>query len=111
VIHSGSCHCGAATFEVEAPADLKLTECNGSVIFARHLSRAKASIYTFDSAEAKHHYCQTCGIKSFYIPRSHPDGYSVNARCLDDKNIKSVNITPFDGKNWEDNIDVLPNSR
>jgi hypothetical protein len=63
--------------------------------------------YTFDTHEAKHLFCRKCGIKSFYIPRSHPDGISVNVRCLDDSTITSINITPFDGRNWEANIDQL----
>ena len=67
--------------------------------------------YTFDTAEAKHFFCKTCGIKSFYIPRSHPDGYSVNVRCLDESTIKSIKIKPFDGKNWEDNIELLRKAR
>jgi hypothetical protein len=42
-----------------------------------------------------------CGIKAFYVPRSHPDGYSVNARCLDDVDMKQLTIIASDGKNWE----------
>jgi hypothetical protein len=57
--------------------------------------------YTFDSGVAKHLFCKFCGIKSFYIPRSHPDGVSINARCLDPGTIEDMNIKPFDGKNWE----------
>jgi hypothetical protein len=40
-------------------------------------------------------------VKSFYIPRSHPDGVSVNARCLDDVVIESLTVLPFDGRNWD----------
>jgi hypothetical protein len=40
-------------------------------------------------------------VKSFYVPRSHPDGYSVNARCLDPTTIDSIAVRPFDGRNWE----------
>jgi len=57
--------------------------------------------YRFDSGVAKHLFCKFCGIKSFYIPRSHPDGVSVNARCLDPGTVKDMNIKQFDGKNWE----------
>lgn len=39
--------------------------------------------YTFDTGEAKHKFCNICGIKSFYIPRSNPDGVDVNVRCLE----------------------------
>jgi hypothetical protein len=40
-------------------------------------------------------------VKSFYRPRSNPDGWSVNARCLDDPDSLSITITPFDGRDWE----------
>jgi len=40
-------------------------------------------------------------VKSFYVPRSHPDSYSVNARCLDDGSVEAMTIVPKDGKNWE----------
>ena len=46
-------------------------------------------------------FCSYCGVKSFYIPRSHPDGISVNARCIDGGSIASMKIVPFDGQNWE----------
>jgi len=119
--HSGGCHCGAIRFEVDAPAELSVTECNCSICTRSgnlHLFVDKAHFrllqgednltrYSFDSHEAKHLFCRTCGIKSFYIPRSHPDGYSVNARCLDEGTISAINITPFDGRNWEQNIDKL----
>ncbi len=52
---------------------------------------------------AKHYFCRTCGIKSFYVPRSNPDGYSVNANCLDPGTVRSTHVTPFDGRNWEAN--------
>jgi hypothetical protein len=57
--------------------------------------------YTFNTGVAKHHFCKHCGVKSFYIPRSHPDGVSVNARCLDDVAIDSLTVLPFDGRNWD----------
>lgn len=121
MIHKGSCHCGAVKYEVEAPADLEVTECNCSICSRSaylHLIVPKDKFklisgennltqYTFDTHEAKHLFCKTCGIKSYYIPRSHPDGISVNARCLDDSTINSISIEQFDGKNWEQNIDKL----
>lgn len=121
VTHTGSCHCGAVRFEVEAPADLEVSECNCSIcsrsaylhlIVPRsrfHLLSGEdnLSTYTFDTHEAKHLFCKTCGIKSYYIPRSHPDGVSVNVRCLDPATIRSMQVEFFDGKNWEQNIDKL----
>jgi hypothetical protein len=32
---------------------------------------------------------------AFYVPRSNPDGYSVNVRCLDPATVETVDITPL----------------
>ena len=63
--------------------------------------------YTFNTGVARHHFCSHCGVKSFYIPRSHPDGVSVNVNCLDPETIEDVEITPFDGQKWEQNVSKL----
>jgi len=113
--HSGSCHCGRVRIEVLAPPGLDLIECNCSMCARsgylhlivgagefRLLSGADDLVeYTFGTGVAKHRFCRHCGVKSFYVPRSHPDGYSVNARCLDPATIKSMTIRPFDGLDWE----------
>ncbi len=57
--------------------------------------------YTFNTGVAKHFFCSICGVKSFYVPRSHPDGISVNARCIDAGSIESMSIQPFNGREWE----------
>jgi hypothetical protein len=57
--------------------------------------------YQFNTGTAKHLFCKVCGIKSFYVPRSHPNGVSVNARCLDPGTVAAMHIRPFDGANWE----------
>jgi hypothetical protein len=56
---------------------------------------------------ARHLFCSRCGVKSFYVPRSNPDGYSVNARCLEPGTIESRALEPFDGRNWEANAEAL----
>ena len=125
ITHTGGCHCGAVRFEVDAPADIEVTECNCSICSksgSLHLIVNKdqfrllqgednLATYTFDTHEAKHYFCKTCGIKSFYVPRSHPDGFSVNARCLDEGTVTSMTISQFDGKNWEDNVEALRRKR
>jgi hypothetical protein len=117
ILHTGGCHCGRVRFEVDAPADLEVTSCNCSMcektgylhlIVPRSRLRLLTSwddiaTYTFNTGVAKHYFCRTCGIKSFYVPRSNPDGYSVNARCLDAGTVRSMHVTPFDGRNWEAN--------
>ena len=57
--------------------------------------------YTFNTGVAQHLFCRVCGVKSFYRPRSNPDGWSVNARCLDHPEALTIEIEPFDGRNWE----------
>ena len=120
-IHTGGCHCGRVRFEVEAPAHIEADECNCSICAKcgyLHLIVAKdkfrllqgedaLNTYTFNTGAAQHHFCRHCGIKSFYIPRSHPDGVSVNVRCLGEGTVKSIRITPFDGQNWEQNVAEL----
>jgi hypothetical protein len=115
VKHAGGCHCGRVRFEVFAPAEIEVSECNCSICGRSgflHLivpkSRFKLlqgsevlSTYSFNTGVARHLFCKICGIKSFYVPRSNPDGYSVNVRCLDAGTIKKISVTPFDGQNWE----------
>ena len=97
VTHRGGCHCGAVAFEVDAPARLTVSECNCSIcrmtgylhlIVPRtrfRLLRGAESLveYRFHTGTARHLFCRHCGVKSFYVPRSNPDGYSVNLRCLE----------------------------
>jgi hypothetical protein len=59
------------------------------------------SSYRFNSGVAEHLFCKVCGVKSFYRPRSNPDGWSVNARCLDDREALDLRVGLFDGQNWE----------
>ncbi|HTS53138.1 MAG TPA: hypothetical protein VMH26_07685, partial [Burkholderiales bacterium] len=63
--------------------------------------------YTFNTHVAQHMFCRVCGIRPFYIPRSNPDGISVNLRCLDRASVQSVKVLPFDGRNWESGAATL----
>lgn len=121
VIHTGGCHCGSVEWTVEAPAVLDTHTCNCSICEIHHyqhllvpesrftLTRGEEflSLYTFGSELAKHYFCSQCGVKSFYIPRSNPDGVSVNARCIKSETIDAVYDTPFDGRNWDKNAASL----
>lgn len=119
--HTGGCHCGTVRFEIEAPAAIEVTRCNCSICrMTGHLhlfvSRANFQLlsgeddlrtYTFNTRVAQHYFCRHCGIKSFYVPRSHPEGISVNANCIDPATLASIDVTDFDGQNWEQNIGEL----
>ena len=124
-VHRGGCHCGAVRFEVEAPADAELVDCNCSLCSAAgflhlivpaadfRLVRGGAALaeYRFNTRLARHFFCRHCGVKSFYVPRSHPDGVSVNARCLDAGTLAGNPVRPFNGRDWEASIDSLHAAR
>jgi hypothetical protein len=57
--------------------------------------------YSFNTGTAKHLFCSVCGVKSFYVPRSHPDGFSINARCLDPGTLEAMSVNAVNGKEWE----------
>jgi hypothetical protein len=115
IIHHGGCHCGRVRFEVLAPETLDVDECNCSICrmsaylhlivpadrFKLTSGSEALTSYTFNTGTAKHLFCAFCGVKSFYVPRSHPDGFSVNARCLDEGTARGLNIRRIDGRNWE----------
>jgi hypothetical protein len=57
--------------------------------------------YQFNTGVARHTFCRHCGIHAFYVPRSAPDGVSVNVRCLDGVDLAGLRPSLFDGLNWE----------
>jgi hypothetical protein len=113
--HPGGCHCGAVRFEAAFDEPALAQACNCSMcekVGFIHLivpeSRFRLlsggdtlTSYRFNTGVAEHLFCSVCGVKSFYRPRSNPDGWSVNARCLDEAEGLDIRIEPFDGKNWE----------
>jgi hypothetical protein len=110
IVHRGGCHCRRVRFEVDASAVVDALDCNCSICRMtgflhlivpasrfRLLDGEEAlTEYRFNTGAARHLFCGHCGVKAFYVPRSHPDGFSVNVRCLDAGTIEKVIITPFD---------------
>jgi hypothetical protein len=115
VWRGGGCHCGAVRFEAALPDMVEAQSCNCSICertgfvhiivpksrFRLLEGQAALTSYRFNTGAADHLFCLVCGVKSFYRPRSNPDGWSVNARCLDDADRLDIRVEPFDGKNWE----------
>ncbi len=115
ITHTGGCHCGRVRFEVVAPARIEVAECNCSICsktaylhlivpaerFKLLSGSESLETYTFNTGTAKHLFCSVCGIKSFYVPRSHPDGFSVNARCLDPGTVEGMTVAQVNGREWE----------
>jgi hypothetical protein len=114
---AGGCHCGAVRFEALCADVVEAEDCNCSICakagflhvivptsaFRLIAGEAALETYRWNSGVAQHRFCRVCGIKSFYIPRSNPDGVDVNARCFDDADRPTLLIAPFDGRNWEAN--------
>lgn len=121
VWRSGGCHCGAVRFEVRLIDPVLAQDCNCSICVMtgfvhiivpesrfRLLSGDDAlTSYSFNTHTARHLFCSVCGVKSFYRPRSNPDGWSVNCRCLDDASEIAIDVSPFDGARWEEHAGEL----
>ena len=114
-VHTGGCHCGAVRYEFTSEPDVVVHRCNCSIcslsgflhlIIPRDRFRMISgedvlTAYSFNSGIARHYFCSICGIKSWYVPRSNPDGVSVNFRCVDPDTFGEVSIVDLDGRNWE----------
>ncbi len=112
---SGGCHCGAVRFTLSLPEPpVPALDCNCSIcqrsgflhVIVPHgelsLERGEEALtsYRFGTGAAEHLFCRHCGVKSFYQPRSHPDSWSVNARCLDEP--VALAIEAFNGRDWDE---------
>ena len=118
---TGGCHCGRVKFEIEIPDKVTVHQCNCSICRKSgylHLTVTRErfklisgeealSTYRFHTGIARHLFCSHCGIKSFYIPRSHPESFSVNLNCIELPVGVDVTIEPFDGQNWSENREKL----
>lgn len=110
--YSGSCHCGAVRYEVDADLGQVLA-CNCSICRKRGAlltfvptdrfrlgSGADAlTDYQFNRKVIHHLFCATCGVGSFARGRG-PDGaemIAVNVRCLDGVDPDALDIKKFDG--------------
>ena len=112
---SGGCHCKAVRFEAEVASAVEVLDCNCSVCAMtgfRHLvvphehfrlvsGEDELTSYRFGTGAAEHLFCRTCGVKSFYQPRSHPGAWSVNLNAVDEPEMLEVTVRTFDGRDWE----------
>ncbi|HET7540258.1 MAG TPA: GFA family protein [Polyangiaceae bacterium] len=117
--YSGACHCGLVRFTVRAELT-PVIDCNCSICTKKGflhlivepsqftlLAGADALVsYRFNTGVAEHKFCRRCGIHPFYTPRSDPDKVDVNVRCLDDVDPSRLEVVSFDGKHWEQAIEM-----
>ena len=110
----GGCHCKAVRFSARLPdPPVPAIDCNCSTCamtgfihiivphsdFTLESGADKLTSYRFETGAAEHLFCSLCGVKSYYQPRSHPDAWSINALCLDDR--PELDIIFFDGRDFE----------
>lgn len=121
--HQGSCHCGSVTFEYES-GPIPALECNCSICrrkgaiwqavdnehFKILSSQDELGLYQFGTKVAKHFFCKQCGVSTFSNPRIAPDKWAVNLRCVDDVDLRSLEVLPFDGQNLEQSAQALMNA-
>ncbi len=121
---SGGCHCGRVKFKIEIPAEIIVHRCSCSICrksgylhlivpagrFNLLCGEEDLIEYRFHTGVARHLFCGVCGIKSYYVPRSHPDSFSVNLNCIELPAEIDVTIEAFDGRNWSENREKLAGS-
>ena len=117
----GGCHCGRVQYEVDIPDEIVVQRCNCSICrksgylhlivpaecFNLMSGEEDLTDYRFHTGVARHLFCKHCGIKSYYVPRSHPGGFSVNLNCVELPAEVAVLIKDFDGRNWSQSRDQL----
>ena len=113
--YEGSCHCGAVRFRLKTKPPRSVLRCNCSIceledflhwiipVSEFEVIQGSLTTYRFGTTVAQHTFCSVCGIKPFYYPRSNPDGVSVNVRCVDGLDWRKLDVTPFNGVQWEQN--------
>lgn len=118
---SGGCHCGRVRIEIEVPDSIVVHRCNCSICqksgylhlivssdrFKLLCGEDDLVDYRFHTGVARHLFCRTCGIKSYYVPRSHPESFSVNLNCIELPDEVDVTIEDFDGRDWSGNRSKL----
>jgi hypothetical protein len=112
-LHTGSCHCGKVAFEVETDLE-QVIECNCSHCQRKGFlltfvprgaltitgGEEHLSTYTFNTHTIQHRFCAACGCQPFGEGRqpTGEDMAAINVRCLEDIELSSLNIVPFNGR-------------
>lgn len=94
----GSCHCGAVEFEIELHNGFEnIRRCNcslcrrkGAVMASVRKDRLtvtkgkdKLSLYQWNTKQAKHYFCNVCGIYTHHQRRSVPTEFGFNIACIE----------------------------
>ena len=121
----GGCHCGSVRYRARLPDPIRAFRCNCSIcrqtgfihVFVQQAhfelleGHDELVEYQFHTRTARHLFCGKCGVKSFYVPRSHPEAFSLNLNCIELPAEIEVITGEFDGRNWSANISRLRSER
>ncbi len=112
--HSGSCHCGAVTFEADLDLAQPVISCNCShcsrkgfllqfvpaAAFALTTPDAQLTEYRFNKEHIAHLFCPRCGVEPFARgkhPATGQDIVAVNLRCIPGVDLDALTIKKVDG--------------
>lgn len=103
--YQGSCHCGQVRFEVDAELDhVRVCDCSicrkrGALLhrvdedqFRLLTPLEDLVLYQFHTRTARDYFCPTCGILSFRRPRTAPEQWSINVRCLEGVDLDAIPV-------------------
>ena len=101
--YQGSCHCGKVRFEVDLNLDhVRVCDCSmcrrrGALNHRVEESHFRLltpledlTLYQWHTKTAKDYFCPVCGIQPFRRPRTAPDLWTINVRCLEEVDLESI---------------------
>jgi hypothetical protein len=109
-VYAGSCHCGRVRFRVETVLDhVRVCDCSicrrrGALIHRveeRNLELltplGALSTYKFHTRQATDYFCPKCGVLPFRRPRTAPQLWGINVRCLEGVDLDSIPVRRVHG--------------
>lgn len=112
-MHTGSCHCGHISFEIEGSPE-QVVECNCSHCSRKgyqlwflsreqlrlHTPEKDLDAYTFNRHAINHHFCSVCGCAPFGIGKDRSGNVmaAVNVRCLPGLDKSELPVKHVDGR-------------
>lgn len=110
----GACHCGAVQFEVtltDGIATARRCDCSlcarrgavavtasaGAITYTKGADNL--SLYQFNTMQAEHYFCKTCGIYTHHKRRSNPDELGISLACLEGETPFLREVIVNDGQN------------
>jgi len=103
--YTGSCHCEKVSFEVDMDLDhVRVCDCSlcrkrgalnhrvADADFRMTSSLDDMTLYQWHTGVARDYFCPVCGILPFRRPRTAPELWTINVRCLDGVDLDSIPI-------------------